>query len=55
MDAKSLKISVITPAFNCAGHIEHAIQNVLAQDYENFEHIVIDGASTDGTVAVLKR
>jgi glycosyltransferase involved in cell wall biosynthesis len=51
----SLKISVITPSYNSAEHIEHAIKNVLEQDYENFEHVIVDGASTDDTVAILKK
>jgi glycosyltransferase involved in cell wall biosynthesis len=51
----NLKISIITPALNCISHIENAIRNVLDQGYENFEHVVIDGGSTDGTCDVLKK
>jgi glycosyltransferase involved in cell wall biosynthesis len=50
----SLKISVITPSYNSAEYIEGAIKNVLKQDYPNIEHIILDGASTDGTVDILK-
>jgi glycosyltransferase involved in cell wall biosynthesis len=50
-----LKISVITPSYNSGSFIERAIQSVLAQDYGNYEHIVVDGASTDGTVDILKK
>jgi glycosyltransferase involved in cell wall biosynthesis len=49
------RISVITPAYNAAPYIEHAIKSVLLQGYGNFEHIVVDGGSTDGTVEILKR
>ncbi len=48
-------ISVITPTFNARDYIENAINNVLDQEYPDFEHIVVDGASTDGTVEILKK
>jgi glycosyltransferase involved in cell wall biosynthesis len=48
-------ISIITPCLNSARYLECAIQSVLAQRYDQFEHIVVDGGSTDGSVDVLKR
>lgn len=48
------KISVVTACFNRAKLIRDAIQNILEQNYPNFEHIIVDGASTDGTLEVLK-
>jgi len=49
------KISIITATYNCANEIEKTVLSVLEQDYPSIEHIVIDGASTDGTVDILKK
>ena len=48
------KISVVTPTFNGIVTLRETIESVLAQDYQNWEHIVIDGGSTDGTVDLLR-
>ena len=48
-------ISIITPSYNRTGMIETAIKSVLDQDYRQFEHIIIDGGSTDGTLDVIKK
>jgi glycosyltransferase involved in cell wall biosynthesis len=48
-------ISIITPCFNSARYIEACIGSVLAQTYPEIEHIVQDGASRDGTVAILEK
>lgn len=47
-------ISVVTPTFNGITTLRETIESVLSQDYKNWEHIVIDGGSTDGTVELLR-
>lgn len=47
------KVSVITTTYNDAAHLQQIIRLVAAQDYENIEYIIIDGASTDETPQVL--
>ena len=49
-----MKISIITVVWNNAKTIKDAIDSVLAQTYENIEYIVVDGASTDGTVEIVQ-
>jgi glycosyltransferase involved in cell wall biosynthesis len=48
-------ISIITPSLNRASMIVEAIDSVLAQDYPQVEHIIMDGGSTDGTLEVLAK
>jgi glycosyltransferase involved in cell wall biosynthesis len=48
-------ISIITPSLNCAPFIKACVESVLRQNYDNFEHIIIDGSSQDGTVEILKQ
>ena len=49
-----MKISIITIVYNNKETVPDAINSVLSQDYDNIEYIVVDGASTDGTVEVIK-
>lgn len=51
----NLQITVITVCYNSFDAIEKTIQSVLGQTYPNIEYIIIDGASTDGTVDVIRK
>lgn len=49
------KFSVITVTYNAAGVLEDTIQSVISQTYHHVEYIIVDGASTDGTMAIVDR
>lgn len=50
----SLKVSVVTACRNRAATIGGCVQSVMSQTYDNIEHVVVDGASTDGTVEAIR-
>lgn len=52
---KSLKFSIITICFNSEKTIERTIKSVLEQTYKDFEYIIVDGASKDGTLDIVKK
>lgn len=47
------KVSIITVTYNSVLTIRDTIESILCQDYPNIEYILIDGASTDGTVELV--
>ena len=49
------KLSILCPIFNVKNYIGQTIESVLAQSYQDWELIIKDGASTDGTVEVVQR
>ncbi len=50
-----LKISVATVCYNCKDTIEKTIISVLMQTYREIEYIIVDGASTDGTLDIVDK
>jgi len=48
-----MKFSIITATYNSQNTIADAINSVASQSYENIEHIIIDGASTDNTISII--
>lgn len=48
-----MKISIITTTFNSSSFINDCLKSVQEQNYDNIEHIIIDGASTDETLSIL--
>lgn len=49
-----MRFSVITVSFNSSATIRNTINSVLLQTYPNLEYIIIDGASSDGTQAIVR-
>jgi len=47
-------ITIITPTLNAGHNIEACILSVATQSYQNIEHLIIDGLSTDNTLAIVK-
>jgi glycosyltransferase involved in cell wall biosynthesis len=49
-----MRVSLITVAYNAERHLRHCIESVLAQDHPEIEYIIVDGASTDGTLSLIR-
>lgn len=50
-----MKISLITVTYNSEKYLANCIESVQSQTYNNIEHIIIDGNSTDKTISIIKK
>ena len=50
-----MKISIVTTCYNSEKTIEETLQSVLSQNYDNYEHIIVDGASKDSTMDIVRK
>src|SRR3989339_1903405 len=48
------KISIVMPVYNCEGFLRDAIDSVLKQTFTDFELIIVNDASTDNTLSIIK-
>jgi glycosyltransferase involved in cell wall biosynthesis len=47
-------VTIITPLLNTVDYVESSVQSVLNQDYQNVEHLFVDGGSTDGSDKIVR-
>jgi len=48
------RISIVTPSLNQGTYLDETLESIRAQNYPDVEHLVVDGISTDGTIALLQ-
>jgi glycosyltransferase involved in cell wall biosynthesis len=48
-------VSIVTPVYNGEKYLENCIRGVQEQTYKNFEYIIVDNASTDGTAGIIEK
>lgn len=49
------KITIVTPTFNSEKYLENCIISIKNQNYDNIEHIIVDGNSQDNTLSIVKK
>jgi glycosyltransferase involved in cell wall biosynthesis len=52
---KNPRLSVVMPVFNAEKYLDQAIQSILKQTYKNFEFIIVNDGSTDGSIDIIKK
>lgn len=48
-------VSVVTPVYNCVRYLSECIESILAQTYQNWEYIIVDNCSDDGTTEIAEQ
>ena len=48
-------VSILTPAYNAAEHLEECVESVLRQTYSNWDYTIVNNCSTDGTLAIAEK
>src|SRR5256885_10350008 len=54
MGATKPVVSVVTPVYNGAEYLVECIKSVINQPYENWEYVIVDNCSTDGTLEIAR-
>ncbi len=49
-----MMISIVTPTYNSEKYLEKCIQSIMNQEYQEYEHIIVDGGSQDRTLDILR-
>ncbi len=55
LNKDTISFSIVTVVFNGFNEIERTIESCVGQDYTNYEYIIIDGKSTDGTTDIINK
>lgn len=50
-----VKVSVIVPVYNVEAYVENCINSILSQEYKNYELILLNDGSTDGSLDILRK
>ena len=50
-----MKLSIITVTYNAEKTLERTLKSVQGQTYHSLEHLIVDGASRDGTVELIRK
>ena len=53
--AQQPRVTVVTPFYNAEAYLEQCIRSVLAQEYQNFDYILSDNCSTDGSLEIARK